>query len=105
MPRVSYTDGLRFAIRLLNSLNRDLRCLFSRIIQQVETRFPNSAQSGSEYLPLQSITSLCFLRFFVPAIMNPGMFGLVHGEYRCYNMLLPDVCMLIDSPRFTAPFC
>ncbi|KAF8335470.1 Rho GTPase activation protein [Cantharellus anzutake] len=58
----------------------DLRILFSRIRAQVNARFPYSAQSGHENIPLQSITSLCFLRFFSPVILSPGMFGLIPGS-------------------------
>ncbi|EPQ60641.1 Rho GTPase activation protein [Gloeophyllum trabeum ATCC 11539] len=59
----------------------EMRRLFSHIRQLVEKRYqvkdmPND--KGRE-LPWQSVSAFCFLRFFVPAILHPHLFGLCPG--------------------------
>ncbi|TFK57085.1 Rho GTPase activation protein [Heliocybe sulcata] len=59
----------------------EMRRLFAHIRQLVENRYqvkdiPND--KGRE-LPWQSVSAFCFLRFFVPAILHPHLFGLCPG--------------------------
>lgn len=42
-----------------------------------------------DYLPWQSVSAFCFLRFIVPAILHPHLFGLSPGQ--------PQVQVLIGA--------
>ncbi|KAL5534237.1 hypothetical protein ACEPAG_699 [Sanghuangporus baumii] len=54
---------------------QELRQLFQHIRQLVERRF----EQGNRDMRWQSVSAFCFLRFFVPAILHPHLFGLCHG--------------------------
>ncbi|KAI0257140.1 Rho GTPase activation protein [Lactifluus subvellereus] len=58
----------------------EMRTLFEHIRQLVAKRYLNgpSADSNSD-LPWQSVSAFCFLRFIVPAILHPHLFGLSPG--------------------------
>ena len=59
-----------------------MRKLFKYIRQLVERRYPN--EHGTETkgdLPRQSVSAFCFLRFIVPAILHPHLFGLYPGMF------------------------
>ncbi|KAI0669886.1 Rho GTPase activation protein [Trametes maxima] len=60
----------------------ELRRLFEHIRKLVENRYRIRDDQNRE-LPWQSVSAFCFLRFIVPAILHPHLFGLLPG--------LPDV--------------
>ncbi|KAI0335260.1 Rho GTPase activation protein [Cubamyces sp. BRFM 1775] len=60
----------------------ELRRLFGHIRRLVESRYRIRDDQNRE-LPWQSVSAFCFLRFIVPAILHPHLFGLLPG--------LPDV--------------
>ncbi|EJF66706.1 Rho GTPase activation protein [Dichomitus squalens LYAD-421 SS1] len=62
----------------------ELRKLFEHIRRLVESRYRVREDSNRE-LPWQSVSAFCFLRFIVPAILHPHLFGLLPG--------LPDVAV------------
>ncbi|KAI1797892.1 Rho GTPase activation protein [Ganoderma leucocontextum] len=62
----------------------ELRKLFEHIRRLVERRYRVRDDSNRE-LPWQSVSAFCFLRFIVPAILHPHLFGLLPG--------LPDVAV------------
>ncbi|TFK41156.1 Rho GTPase activation protein [Crucibulum laeve] len=60
---------------------QEMRRLFGTIRQLVERRCRTEQAPAElqEELPLQSVSAFCFLRFIVPAILNPHLFGLCPG--------------------------
>ncbi|KAJ7103532.1 GTPase activating protein [Mycena belliarum] len=58
----------------------EMRRLFETVRKLVEKhyRIKDSSQDGRE-LPWQSVSAFCFLRFIVPAILHPHLFGLCPG--------------------------
>jgi hypothetical protein len=55
-----------------------MRRLFEHIRKLVEVRY-RIEDTDQNQLPLQSVSAFCFLRFIVPAILNPHLFGLCPG--------------------------
>lgn len=53
----------------------ELRKLFQHIRQLVERQFGQESRD----LRWQSVSAFCFLRFIVPAILHPHLFGLCPG--------------------------
>ncbi len=59
-----------------------MRKLFEHIRQLVERRFQTDTDSDTNFeLPLQSVSAFCFLRFIVPAVLHPHLFGLCPGMF------------------------
>lgn len=82
-------------IRTTPSLTRllfsEMRRLFEHIRKLVETRYKrkDGQDTQNRELPLQSVSAFCFLRFIVPAILHPHLFGLTPGSSVIY--LLEDI--------------
>lgn len=60
------------------SVYREMRVLFEHIRRLVEKRYGLQDDQNRE-LPLQSVSAFCFLRFIVPAILHPHLFGILPG--------------------------
>ncbi|KZT02708.1 Rho GTPase activation protein [Laetiporus sulphureus 93-53] len=56
----------------------EMRKLFQHIRSLVEQRYQVSDEVNKE-LPCQSVSAFCFLRFIVPAILHPHLFGIWPG--------------------------
>ncbi|KAK0208207.1 GTPase activating protein [Desarmillaria ectypa] len=58
----------------------EMRRLFETIKKLVERRYQESeVMADNRDLPWQSVSAFCFLRFIVPAILHPHLFGLCPG--------------------------
>ena len=73
---VSHCD-LRFEMKKLTICFRELRQMFQYMRQLVERRFEGEKVD----LRWQSVSAFCFLRFLVPAILHPHIFGLCQGKF------------------------
>ena len=64
-------------LNFINKLSSELRMLFETIRKLVEQRYRNDRLNNK--LRWQSVSAFCFLRFIVPAILHPHLFGLCSG--------------------------
>ncbi len=81
MPLVShnYISYLRPFTTLPRS---EMRRLFEIIKKLVERRYQDSeVMAENRDLQWQSVSAFCFLRFIVPAILHPHLFGLCPGMW------------------------
>ena len=76
---------VRVTVDLLDALSNvfvsEMRMLFKSIRTLVEQRYrtaPGSVDNNNN-LPWQSVSAFVFLRFIVPAILHPHLFGLCPG--------------------------
>ena len=58
---------------------REMRLLFSHIRAVIEGRYSVQHDQHKD-LPWQGVSAFLFLRFFVPAILNPHLFGFWPGK-------------------------
>ncbi len=56
-----------------------MRLIFKKIRELVERRYRRNPESVDDNLPRQSVSAFIFLRFIVPAILHPHLFGLYPG--------------------------
>lgn len=58
-----------------------MRRLFETVRKLVEKRYrpEDATYETNRDLPWQSVSAFCFLRFIVPAILHPHLFGLCPG--------------------------
>lgn len=73
-----------YSIRV-SFLYREMRMLFAHIRRQVERRY--RVDDHHKELPWQSVSAFCFLRFIVPAILHPHLFGLWAGKLPLLSLL------------------
>ena len=74
---------------LTNKPSSELRMLFETIRKLVEQRYRNDhVDHLNNKLRWQSVSAFCFLRFIVPAILNPHLFGLCSGTLLSSGVLL-----------------
>lgn len=68
-----------YAVR--NQCPHELRRLFEHVRKLVEKHYhtKDSQDPHNRELPWQSVSAFCFLRFIVPGILNPHLFGLYPG--------------------------
>lgn len=68
-----------YAVR--NQCPHELRRLFEHVRKLVEKHYhtKDSQDPHNRELPRQSVSAFCFLRFIVPGILNPHLFGLYPG--------------------------
>lgn len=67
-------------LNLINELGSELRIVFKTIRKLVEQRYRNDLTiTELNKLRWQSVSAFCFLRFIVPAILHPHLFGLCSG--------------------------
>lgn len=79
MSPVRAPDLLRRLVhRQLTASCREMRRLFEHIRRLVERRYGLHDEQNRD-LPSQSVSAFCFLRFMVPAILHPHLFGLWPG--------------------------
>jgi hypothetical protein len=67
----------------MEKTHRELRTILQAIRQLVENKW---REVEREDLKWQAVSSFVFLRFFVPAILNPHLFQITAGE-------LSSVCL------------
>ncbi len=78
MPVVSVKTS---SFRLIDAQISEMRRLFETIRKLVERRYNADNAPENRDLQWQSVSAFCFLRFIVPAILHPHLFGLCPGEF------------------------
>lgn len=58
---------------------RSLFGIIRRGVEQSYTRQGDPDPMRNRELPWQSVSAFCFLRFIVPGLLHPHLFGLVPG--------------------------
>jgi len=67
-----------------------MRRLFEYVRRLVEKRYRvrGDITDQNRELPWQSVSAFCFLRFIVPSILHPHLFGLCAGDVTIF----PGIC-------------
>lgn len=76
--------------------------MFEHIRRLVESRYRIRDDQNHD-LPWQSVSAFCFLRFIVPAILHPHLFGLLPGTLSRYQTLgvCADISMFVQVYRMS----
>lgn len=81
-----------------------MRRLFEHIRILVEKRYgiKDPTKDQNKELPWQSVSAFCFLRFIVPAILHPHLFGLCPGMSKPLITIAGILMIINRTPAFAS---